>query len=204
MRKLVLLFAIGLLAISTVTLTFAHAEPATVSPGDGAVLNTPPTAIVMEMSQDMAREQGANDIQVFDAAGNKVTTQAATIDNNDRSHLSVPMPSDLPVGTYTVKWKTLSADDGDAASGTITFTYDPSKPANPGKTQLRQDVLDETSPTPASTPPTAVPTQKTATAAKSFSGGGSGSQDWITIAAVGVAMFVVGSGTTFLVTQRRS
>ena len=37
-----------------------------------------------------------------------------------------------------MKWKTLSADDGDPANGQFTFTYDPSKPAATG-TEVTRD-----------------------------------------------------------------
>ena len=47
--------------------------------------------------------------------------------------------ANLAVGTYTVKWKTLSADDGDAANGTMTFIYDPARASSPGT----QSFLDQ-------------------------------------------------------------
>src|SRR6185436_1659036 len=112
-------------ALAVATVAFAHAEPATVSPGDGAVLNSSPATVVIEMSQEMTRREGANDIDVLDAAGTEVTTVAATVDNNDRKKLSVPLPANLPAGKYVVNWKTVSADDGDSANGQLSFTIDP-------------------------------------------------------------------------------
>ncbi|HMO97187.1 MAG TPA: copper resistance protein CopC, partial [Tepidiformaceae bacterium] len=134
--------AAAVAAISVVAIAFAHAEPARVYPGDGAVLNEPPTEVVFEMSQEMARQEGQNDIDVFDEAGNEVTVVAAVIDNADRKMLSVPLPSNLAPGVYTVRWKTLSAEDGDPDSGETTFTYDPSAPPNPGREVLREDLLN--------------------------------------------------------------
>lgn len=200
MKLPLVLAATVLAALAIVAVAFAHAEPATLSPGDGAVLNEPPTEIVIEMSQEMARRAGANDIEVFDAAGNKVTTQAAAIDNADRKKLSVPLPSDLAVGTYTVKWKTLSADDGDAASGQVTFTYDPAKPAATGDTNPLAAALGATTPA-ASASATAAPTEKAASG-EGGSGSSGGGTSWVLVSAVAVGMFVLGSGGTFLVVKK--
>src|SRR5262249_8385402 len=117
----------------------AHAEPARATPGDGAVLAQPPPQVVIDMTQDMARQAGANDIQGLAAAGQQGAAAPAPIDNTDRRKLTVDLPANLAVGTYTVKWKTLSADDGDAADGTMTFVYDPSRAPSPGK----EDFLEQ-------------------------------------------------------------
>src|SRR5215216_411426 len=94
-------FSLG--ALATV---FAHAEPATARPGDGAVLNRLPGEVVLVMRQEMVIREGANDIDVLDSTGKEVTTIAATVDRADRKKLSVAMPSSLATGKYTVKWKT--------------------------------------------------------------------------------------------------
>ena len=114
MRGATLLVAltIGLLSVATVS---AHAEPVRVKPGDGALVTSPPLVVEIEMSQDMARKEGANDIYVLDSAGVEVTAVAAVIDKANRRRLTVPMPSRLAIGKYSVRWKTLSADDGDPA-----------------------------------------------------------------------------------------
>ena len=135
-RLLVVLVALAG-ALSSISLAAAHAEPARATPGDKAVLDTAPSEIVFEMSQEMARQEGQNDIDVLDAAGNEVTTIAAVIDNNDRRRLSVVLPSGLQPGTYTARWKTLSAEDGDPATGETTFTYDPAATPSEGTVALR-------------------------------------------------------------------
>ena len=186
MQRLLLLSA-ALLALAVVTSASAHAEPATVKPGDGAVLSQPPADVVIEMTQEMARQGGANDIEVFDAAGKKVTTVGAVIDNSDRKRISVPLPSDLPVGTYTVKWKTLSADDGDPADGQLSFTFDPSKPPSPGNENLVEVVVAPTAKAPAN---------------DAGFGGGGGSTSWALVVAVAAGMFALGSGATFLLVRK--
>ncbi len=196
----VALFAVAL-ALATVGLVFAHAEPNIVTPGNGAVLNTPPTAITFETTQDMARTAGANTIVVLNAAGQKVTTQEATIDNSDRKKLSVPLPANLAVGKYTIQWTTLSADDGDKANGTLTFTYDPSASPTAGVTELVPNLIN-VSPT---VQPSPAPS-KTAAAATGGGSGGGGSTGvtWIVVVAVGAGMFALGGGSVFLFSRDAS
>ena len=177
-----------------VSQAFAHAEPAVLSPGSGAVLTEPPTEIEIEMSQEMARREGANDIDVFNEAGEEVTTVAAAIDNANRKKISVPLPAGLPPGVYTVKWKTLSAEDGDSEEGEYTFTVDPNAEPDPGQTNLRDPL-----PTPgaqqtadSSAPPAAVDV-----------GGDGDGTSWVLVTAVAVGCLVLGSGTTYLLVQKK-
>lgn len=191
--KAVALAAAVIFALATVTMALAHAEPATVKPGDGAVLTQPPTEIQIQMTQEMARQAGGNDIEVFDASGKKVTTVAAVIDNSDRRKISVPLPSNLAIGTYTVKWKTLSADDGDPANGELSFTYDPAKTPSAGKENLVDTGAAPESPTTA--PP--------ASSAEGLGGGGGGTS-WVLVVAVAVGMFALGSGSTYLLVNKKA
>lgn len=199
MKTLVAAVLGGVGACLAVAGAWAHAEPATITPGDGAVLNSVPATIVYEMSQDMARQndasgQPANNLEVFDAAGKKVSTENATVDDTDRKKLTLKMPATLAVGVYTVKWKTLSADDGDPANGQFTFTYDPSKPAATGNTVTRDTGIGQ-----AGASPTAAATSGPASA---IGGGGSGTS-WVLVMSVAVGMLAVGSGGTFLLIQKR-
>ncbi|MEO8540837.1 MAG: copper resistance protein CopC [bacterium] len=170
---------------------WAHAEPATAKPGDGAVLKQSPGEVVLEMSQEMGRQAGNNDIDVFDASGKEITTVAAVVDNADRKRLSVPLPSDLAAGKYNVNWKTTSAEDGDPANGAISFTIDPNGTPNPGKETLREDPLGGETP--------AAPGENAGVVLQ-------GSDDgvtWVLVIAVGVAMLVIGAGGTFLLVQKK-
>ena len=214
MRFWLAVLTAAVIALVTVSVAFAHAAPKTVNPGDGAVLSKPPSSVVIETVQDMARVAGANDIQVFDASGKQVTTAAAVINDADRSNISVALPPGLPVGTYTVKWKTLSADDGDAANGTLSFTYDPSKPSSPGTVDLitplagTPEAAASATAATATTPATAAPSGSataTATVAPANSLGNStpGSTPWVLVAAVGVGMLALGSGGTFLLINKK-
>ncbi len=186
--------AAAVVALAAVTNVFAHAEPASAKPGDGAVLTQLPAEYVIVMSQELARQAGANDIDVFDPAGKEVTTVAAVIDNADRRKLTVALPSNLLPGKYTVKWKTLSAEDGDPADGELSFTYDPNGTAAPGKEVLREDLLGGV------TPPAGEGDEPALIAAPSADDG----VTWVLVIAVGVGMFVIGAGGTFLLIQKQT
>jgi methionine-rich copper-binding protein CopC len=172
------------------TAAFAHAEPARVEPGEGAVLAGSPPYVVIEMSQEMARREGANAIDVFDASGKEVTTADAVVDNADRQKLSVALPSDLPTGVYTVRWKTVSADDGDPADGQLSFTVDPNRVPDPGKSDLRATAAASTTGKPAAAVPIEAPAA------------GDGGTSWVLVTAVAVGMFVLGAGGTFVMVRR--
>lgn len=193
MRRLIFLVASGLSTLAFVSLVWAHAEPATAKPGDGAVLRQPPGEIVLEMSQDMGRQAGNNDIDVFDSTGKEVTTVAAVVDNADRKRLSVALPSNLPPGKYAVKWKTTSAEDGDPANGELSFTIDPNAVPSPGKEQLLESVLGGDTTPEAGADSTAV----------AIAGPDDG-VTWVLVIAVGVGMLVLGAGGTFLLVQKRA
>jgi len=195
MKWLAAAFLLAVLAVLTVANAWAHAEPATAKPGDGAVLTTAPGEVVLEMSQEMGRQAGLNDIDVFDAHGKEVTTVAAVVDNNDRKRLSVALPSQLPAGVYTVKWKTSSAEDGDPANGQLSFTVDPKATPSPGKEQLREDILGG-----GATPDTEADAPLSAIGVGADNAG----VTWVLVVAVGVGMFVLGAGGTFLLIQRKS
>ena len=173
---------------------FAHAEPAEVSPGDGAVLTAAPSQVVITMSQEMFSREGANDIDVLDSTGKEVTSVAAVLDRSDRTKLTVALPSSLQPGLYTVKWKSLSAEDADGEEGTLTFTFDPNGTANPGVTDLRGDIpttpLDNDDP--GEGPGSSVSAVRSETGVT-----------WVLVAAVGIGSFVLGAGGTFLLVQRK-
>lgn len=201
MRAFVVLACAFVAFLLGVASAFAHAEPASITPGAGAVLNEAPAQVIIVMSGEMAIRDGANDIDVFDAAGNEITVVAAIIDRSDRRRLTVALPSNLGPGKYTVKWKALSAEDGDPAEGPpaddkITFTVDPAARANPGRTELRPDLLnpggEET------------PAAENGQQSPAFSVTENEGVTWVLVIAVGIAMFVVGAGGTFLLVQKRA
>ncbi len=106
-------------------LAFAHAAYVRSEPGAGAVVATAPTEVTIWFEQDMFRRAGENGLEVLGPDGAAVQVGAAAIDDDDRRMLRVPLAGGLAPGEYTVNWHTLSAEDGDTADGSFTFTLDP-------------------------------------------------------------------------------
>ena len=103
----------------------AHAGYDRSSPPDGAVITRAPERVDVWFTQVLFRRNRANALEVHDDMGERVDANDLVLDKNDRSHLSVRLPTDLPAGRYSVVWRTLSAVDGDTAKGTFSFTIDP-------------------------------------------------------------------------------
>lgn len=184
--------ASALLAIALVSSAMGHAEPQRVFPGVGAILVDRPAEVVLVMTQEMSREAGANDIDVFDDRGIEVTEVPASIDNADRRRLTVPLPASVAPGEYTVRWKTLSAEDGDTAEGSYRFTFDPTGTPSPGTEVVRDSLLGAAGEDnrDADTPPSLFESRDDGVT-------------WVLVVAVGLGMFVIGAGGTFLLVQKR-
>jgi methionine-rich copper-binding protein CopC len=196
MKRILAVLPAACLALAAIAAAMAHAEPAIVSPGSGANVVSNPGQIQITMSQEMFDREGANDIDVIAEDGTEVTRVAAAVSRGDRRNISVALPADLQPGAYTVRWKTLSAEDGDTDEGEYTFTYDPSRPADPGQTNLREDV-------PAETPANGDNSSDGPPAPAVGVSPGDDGMSWILVTAVGIAGLALGSGATFLLVQRR-
>ena len=116
----VVLLALALLLLPQ--LASAHAEPVSSTPEAGATIDAAPTNISVVFGQKLGSD--GSSLTVTDASGNRVDTGSTTLDANDtrRRTLLVSLKAGLGAGTYTVAWKTLSADDGETAEGRFTFT----------------------------------------------------------------------------------
>lgn len=125
------LIGAAIAALLLVQVAFAHATPTKLSPADGAVLNAAPTEVSIDTGSAMADRPTGNNIVVRDASGAAVTATNATVDAN-RTHMHLALPGGLKTGVYTAQWSTVSGDDGEPASGSWTFTYDPTKAVTAG------------------------------------------------------------------------
>ncbi len=157
MRKLTQL----LLLLCTVLITLVgsypsaagHAEYDHSDPAADAVLTTAPTQVRIWFTQELFRREGMNALEVYAADGSRVDQGEPTIDDDDRTLLSVELIAPLPDGSYTARWQATSAEDGHTAEGEFAFTVNSSGASSAGATAV-----------PASTA-TAVPAAPTATIA---------------------------------------
>jgi methionine-rich copper-binding protein CopC len=112
----------------TPVLALAHAEYERSDPGAGSVIPAPPVEVHIWFTQELFRREGENWIEVIDPNGDQVQQGEAVIDDDDRTHLWVALRDGLGTGEYLVRWRNLSAEDGDNDEGEFSFTVDPAAP----------------------------------------------------------------------------
>ncbi len=120
-----LLWATILLAtihFSLSAVVLAHADYDSSVPAADEVVSQVPQQVQVWFTQEMFRREGQNSLEVFGPDEQRVDLDDVAIDDDDRKLMTVSLQSDLPDGVYTVRWRTLSADDGDDADGEFQFT----------------------------------------------------------------------------------
>lgn len=121
------LLLLALLASTAAGLLFtlgasAHAAYESSSPVFGEVLSDSPTEISISFTQEIFRRQGANVITLTHAdSGQDISLGEPLIDNDDRHVMTASVEDVLDPGRYIVAWTNLSAEDGDADSGSYPF-----------------------------------------------------------------------------------
>jgi methionine-rich copper-binding protein CopC len=124
----------------------AHAEPESANPPIGGTVTEPPTQVEVSFSQEVVRQGDSSSITVIDAAGANVTTGPSEVDDLDRTIIRVGLQPDLPNGVYTVQWQTVSASDGDTASGSFVFTVSAAPPTATAEETPAAEVTQEPTP----------------------------------------------------------
>ncbi|GAA1987421.1 hypothetical protein GCM10009777_22190 [Microbacterium pumilum] len=122
----VLLSAGGLLVASP---AFAHDELVSSDPAAESTLDALPTQLTLTFSADISTEEGANEVQVTDAAGTNLAAGAPTVQDNV---LTQPLAG-AASGAVTVLWKVVSSD-GHPVSGELAFTVAPAPTPTPTET----------------------------------------------------------------------
>lgn len=120
--SLVALFLAFGVIIAFPTLTSAHAKPTSSTPAPDSTVKEAPTSITIVFGESLT--PSGSDIVVYGAKGNKVSTEAAKVDRSDLKKMTVAMKGD-DSQEYLVVWHSVSADDGDPAIGSFSFTVDP-------------------------------------------------------------------------------
>lgn len=118
------MLVVGLLVLALRTApAFAHATFTHGTPGPNQTICAP-TLVDDYFAQHIvvSSTEQTYDLWVTDSNGNQVDNNDDAVDPADHTHMTVSLPSNLPSGSYTVNWSTLSDDDGDQASGSYTFT----------------------------------------------------------------------------------
>ena len=144
------------------TAVLAHADYDDAVPAAGEVVSQAPQQVQVWFTQELFRREGQNALEVYGPGDQRVDQDDAAIDDDNRKLMTVSLQSDLPNGVYTVRWRTLSADDGDDAEGEFQFTIQADEPeagatptaiSTPAPTAT--DEADQPSPTDTATPESA-------------------------------------------------
>ncbi|MGH2406531.1 MAG: copper resistance protein CopC [Candidatus Limnocylindrales bacterium] len=99
-------------------LVSAHALPQSSNPAPGATLSTSPSVVTITFGE--TPDPKLSSIKVLDTGGVAVTSGPTAPLQGDALTLVVPVRT-LVSGVYTVAWRTVSAVDGHAASGSFAF-----------------------------------------------------------------------------------
>ncbi|TAK02445.1 MAG: copper resistance protein CopC [Chloroflexota bacterium] len=180
-----------LLTLTMSAVAAAHAEIATSTPADEAVLATPPTEIVVTYTQGL--DEGSS-IVLRDASGTEIARAVpASIGVKEMRATFAP----LTPGTYTIESTTFSSEDGEGPEReTLTFTVLEPTPAPP--TATPGPTNEPSAPQTPTLAPTEGPTPSPAPSADG-SGSGSSTDVLLPIAVVGL---VIGGGLAFFLRRR--
>ncbi len=108
----------------------AHAKLDHCTPAVGSTVATAPSQIVCVMSEEIDTKQST--MSVFDAGGAQVDKKDAHVDLNDPDHKTLLVSLDSTLvknGTYTVKYHTVTPDDGGVTDDSFTFSVGTAAPA---------------------------------------------------------------------------
>src|SRR2546425_11312791 len=99
---------------------WAHAKLVRSEPKVGAVLTVSPTVVRAWFDDELDPE--ASTIGVWDVRAHRVDDGRGGVDLNDLDRTSmIARLRAVGVGTYTVRWRAVSADDGFVAQGSFVF-----------------------------------------------------------------------------------
>ena len=97
----------------------AHALLDHSDPPNGAELAQAPTNVVLTFTEDP--DPTLSIVHVLDANGQSVEAGPAQAVPGNALQLSIPLPTHLPDGVYTVTWRTVSKQDGHQTSSAFAF-----------------------------------------------------------------------------------
>src|SRR5512136_358201 len=118
-NMLVLALAIAL-SLGVFQVAFAHAKLDHCTPAVDAAVAQAPAQVVCVMSEEI--DTKLSTLSVWDASGVQVDKQDAHVDLNDPDHKTLIVsldPANLKDGVYTVKYHTVTPDDGGVTDGTF-------------------------------------------------------------------------------------
>src|SRR5713101_1459097 len=107
-----------IIGFSKASLALAHAELVRSDPAANASLPMSPKQVQIWFSEDV--EPSFSEIAVLDKNGLRKDNQDSHVVDSDHKSMIVTLP-ELPRGTYTVSFRTVSATDGHMVKGGFPF-----------------------------------------------------------------------------------
>ncbi|MDE2821890.1 MAG: copper resistance protein CopC [Chloroflexota bacterium] len=98
----------------------AHANLADADPAPNSVLDSAPSKVTIWFTEPL--EPSFSAIEVLNSEGGRVDNDDSAVDPSDPTVMQVSLQEDLPNGTYTVAWRTLSTVDGHTIRGTFFYS----------------------------------------------------------------------------------
>jgi copper transport protein len=125
-RLVAVVLLAGLWLLASGTAARAHALLRSSDPADGASVARAPRQVTLTFTE--RPELRLSTVQVLDADGRRVQAGRAAPVPGQPFQLQVPL-KELPDGTYTVAWRTVSRDDGHVTGGSFAFGVGVAAPA---------------------------------------------------------------------------
>jgi copper resistance protein C len=125
----------------------AHAELDTAVPADGAVLDAPPTEIVLTFTE--ALDAAKSHMELIGPDGTDVAKGGIDTDNELAMRID---PPDLEPGAYEIHSTAVAAHDGAVARETLTFTITAPSPSPTPTPTPRLSASATPSPSPSASP----------------------------------------------------
>ena len=119
----------GLWLLASGAAAQAHAVLRSSDPADGASVERAPRQVTLTFTE--RPEPRLSTVQVLDADSRPVQAGKAEPVPGQPLQLQVPL-GQLPDGTYTVAWRTVSRDDGHPSGGSFAFGVGVAAPASSG------------------------------------------------------------------------
>jgi LPXTG-motif cell wall-anchored protein len=123
MKRIVLVTVLVIaLSLALFQVAFAHAKLDHCTPAVDATVAQSPAQVVCVMSEEI--DTKLSTLSVWDAGGVQVDKKDAHVDLNDPDHKTLIVsldPSSMKDGIYTVKYHTVTPDDGGVTDGTFQF-----------------------------------------------------------------------------------
>jgi copper resistance protein C len=137
-------------------LALAHAELDTVTPADKSTVEGTPAKIVMTFTEKL--DPAKSSITLVNSGGAIIEGTSSVPSGGDGKEMDFAVNGELQPGAFTIRWTTASAEDGDIARGTTTFTV----AAPPPSASPSEAPTASASPTPdASAAPSTAPSVET-------------------------------------------